>query len=105
MLLTYGESPMAADVEPTWHDRIVHATLQLDEFELAGADLLPHDFQKPSGFFVLLTVDDRTRAEYLFSSLATDGEVRVPFQETFWSPGFGVLVDKFGIPWEISSAE
>jgi PhnB protein len=26
----------------------------------------------------------------------------MPFQATFWSPGFGMLVDRFGIPWMIN---
>ena len=26
----------------------------------------------------------------------------MPMQETFWSPAFGVLTDRFGIPWEIN---
>jgi uncharacterized glyoxalase superfamily protein PhnB len=27
---------------------------------------------------------------------------RLPFQKTFWSPGFGMLVDRFGIPWMVN---
>ena len=104
-LLTYGESPMAPDVDPQWHDRILHATLQFDDVELVGADLLAHDYRKPQGFFVLLTVEDIDKAERIFSSLAVGGEIQLPFQKTFWSAGFGVLVDQFGVPWEINSAQ
>lgn len=104
-LLAYGESPMAASVDPHWHDRIVHATLQFDNVELAGADLPSHDCPKPQGFFVLLTVEDAANAERIFSSLAVGGEIHLPFQKTFWSAGFGVLVDQFGVPWEINSAQ
>ena len=104
-LLTYGESPMAPDVDPQWRDRIVHATLQFDDVELVGADLLSHDYRKPQGFFVLLTIEDIVKAERIFSSLAIGGEIQVPFQKTFWSAGFGVLVDQFGVPWEINSAQ
>lgn len=104
-LLSYGESPMARDVEPRWHDRIVHATLRFEDVELAGADLPTEDSPKPQGFFVLLTVDDAANAERIFSALAVGGEVRVPFQRTFWSSGFGVLVDPFGVPWEINCAQ
>lgn len=57
-MLTFGDSPMAADVEPRGHDRIVHATLQLGDFGLAGADVLPQDYARPQGFSVLLTFDD-----------------------------------------------
>jgi PhnB protein len=27
----------------------------------------------------------------------------MPFGETFWSPGFGSLVDRFGIPWMVNT--
>jgi PhnB protein len=26
----------------------------------------------------------------------------MPIQQTFWSPRFGMLVDKFGIPWMVN---
>lgn len=96
---------MSAQVEPEWHDRIVHASLQVGDVELAGVDLLPGDYRKPQGFFVTLTLEDPSRAAVVFASLADGGEVRLPFQETFWSPGFGGVVDRFGIPWEINSVE
>src|ERR1700731_3396942 len=67
-MLKYGESPMAAQVEPRWHDRIVHATLQLDELELSGVDLLPHDYHRPQGFFVTLTISEPAKAEQIFLS-------------------------------------
>ena len=104
-MLTYGESPMAANVDSPWHDRIVHATLRTDDAELAGADVLPGDYRKPQGVFILVTIEDTARAERIFASLAKGGEIHLPFQPTFWSAGFGVLVDAFGVPWEISSAQ
>jgi PhnB protein len=104
-MMSYGESPMAGDIEPQWHERIVHATLVLGDVELMGADLMPQDFHKPQGFFVAVTIDDRAQAAEIFESLAEGGEIQLPFQSTFWSPGFGVVVDRFGVPWEINSAE
>ena len=53
-MLSYGESPMADQVTPEWHDRIVHATLTLGDDVLRGVDALPADFQPPQGFYVLL---------------------------------------------------
>lgn len=26
----------------------------------------------------------------------------MPFQKTFWSPGFGMAVGRFGIPWIVN---
>jgi PhnB protein len=101
-LMTFGESPLAATVDAKWHSRILHATLDLDGAELNGADVLPRDYQRPQGFSVILSVGDVERARRTFDALAEGGKVNMPFQSTFWSPGFGVLVDRFGTPWEIN---
>lgn len=50
-----------------------------------------------------LTVAGTTRAAEIFRALSDGGTVKVPFAKTFWSPGFGVLVDRFGIPWEVNT--
>jgi PhnB protein len=102
-MLTYGESPMASSTDPRWHDRIVHATLVLDEIELTGVDMIAGSYNRPQGFFITLAVDGVARAQDVFKSLSQGGAIRVPFEKTFWSPGFGVLVDRFNIPWEINA--
>jgi len=102
-MLTYGQSPMAASVESRWHDRIVHATLVLDLIELTGVDMLPGAYERPQGFFVTFTVAGVDRAREIFGALGQGGTIKIPFEKTFWSPGFGVLVDRFNIPWEINA--
>jgi PhnB protein len=104
-MLTYGESPMASQVDPQWHGRIIHATLQLGDLELIGADVMPQDYRRPQGFFVTVTLGPADRAAEIFSALAADGEIHLGFQPTFWSAGFGVLTDKYGVPWEISAVK
>jgi len=101
-LLSYGESPAAAQVGPEWKDKIVHATLSLGDRTLAGADLPPERYTTPGGFFVILEPEDPAEAQRLFSALAEGGSVHMPLQETFWSRAFGVVVDRFGTPWEVS---
>ncbi len=101
-MLIYGNSPMAEQVSPEWRGKIVHASLTVGDTDLMGADVLPNDYEQPQGFYVVLSVDDRADAERKFHALAENGAVRLPIQKTFWSPAFGVLVDQFGIPWEIS---
>jgi PhnB protein len=103
-MLRYGESPMAAQVATQWHSRILHATLKVGELELTGVDVLSDDYQPPSGFFVTLSIDELDEAERVFKSLVEGGTTRLPFQKTFWSAGFGVLTDRFGVPWEINCA-
>jgi PhnB protein len=103
-MLTYGETPMASSLESKWHDKIVHATLVLDGVELTGVDLIRGSYQRPQGFFVTLTVAEIARATQIFAALSQAGEIKMPLGKTFWSAGFGVLIDRFGIPWEINTS-
>jgi PhnB protein len=102
-MLTYAASPAAGGVPPERRDQIVHGSLALRNLTLAGADVAPDEYEAPQGFFILLSVEHAAEAERVFHALAENGQVRMPIQKTFWSPAFGVLVDQFGTPWEISA--
>jgi PhnB protein len=101
-MLTYGESPMAEQVPLEWRSKVVHASMTVGGTVLAGSDALPEQYVQPHGFYVLLGIGVPADAERMFHALAENGKVEMVIQKTFWSPGFGVLVDQFGIPWEIS---
>ena len=61
------------------------------------------NIEKPkNGFDVTLHTDDKAEAKRWFDQLSEGGKQAMPFGETFWSPGFGSLIDKFGIPWMIN---
>jgi PhnB protein len=102
MMLAYGDTPMATEVPADWSDKIVHATLSFDGCELAGSDVQSVYYRQPQGFSVLLDVEGVEEAHRLFSALGEGGSIEMPMQDTFWSPAFGVLTDRFGIPWEIN---
>jgi PhnB protein len=102
-MLEYGQSPLADQVPPEWQRRILHATLVFDDQELLGTDAFPGAYRRPQGFSVVIGISDPEKGRRLFEALADGGRVDMAFQETFWSPGFGVLVDRFGVPWEINS--
>ena len=46
-------------------------------------------------------IPTRNRAEAVFHAPSEGGMIQ--FQQTFWTTGFGVLVDRFGIPREVNS--
>ena len=100
-LLTYGESPLARQVPHAWQARILHATLTLDDQVLFGSDAFPGSYVKLQGFSVTVSAPVAEAAR-VFMALAEGGTIRMPFDRTFWSPGFGMLVDRFGVPWEIN---
>jgi PhnB protein len=103
-MLTYGESPMAEHVDAKWHGRIVHATLRFDGQELFGVDALPEDYESPRGMYLTINTAGPEDGRRLFAGLCDGGTVRVPYNKTFWSAGFGLLIDRFGIPWELTSS-
>lgn len=102
MMMTYGNSPMALQVPPEWQSKIVHATLDLGDQVLQGADSPPGSYQKPRGFSVTLHIEPPAEAERVFSKLSQNGTVQLALQETFWALRFGMLVDQFGAPWMIN---
>ena len=101
-MITNGESPVADQVPSERHDKILHARLVLGDQVLMGSDAPPEHHEEPQGFSVTLGVDDPVEAERIFGALAEDGTVRMPLQETFWAVRFGMLVDRFGIPWMVN---
>ena len=101
-MLTFGDTPMAKDVPADWGEKIVHGTLSFEGSELAGSDVQLEYYRRPQGFSVLVDVEGVEKARRIFTALAEGGSVSLPIQKTFWSPAFGVVVDRFGIPWEIN---
>lgn len=101
-MIPHRGSPAETHVAPEWQDKIMHARLVVDGTVLMGSDNPPEHFQRPQGFDVTVSVDDPTKAERVFAALAEGGEVRLPIQETFWAKRFGMLVDRFGIPWMVN---
>ncbi len=67
-----------------------------------GSDPPPERYQAPQGFSVSLSVKDPAETERIFNELAEGGTVHMPVQKTFWSARFGMLVDRFGIPWMLN---
>lgn len=102
MMMTYGESPMSEQVPPEWRGKIMHARMVVGDNVLMGSDVSGDRYEQPQGFSVSLSVKDPVDAERIFYELEQDGKVQMALQKTFWSARFGMLVDRFGIPWMIN---
>jgi len=101
-MMTFGESPMAAQAPENWQKAIMHARLVVGDAVLMGSDAPSDRFQQPQGFSVSLQTKDVTEAERVFAALSEGAEVQMPLQQTFWAARFGMLVDRFGIPWMLN---
>ncbi len=102
MVMTHGESPMAKDMPHDMHDKVLHAQIQVGNWVLMGSDMAADCYTAPQGFSVQLSISDSVQAESTFARLARGGTIQMPFGPTFWAHRFGMLVDRFGIPWMIN---
>ena len=101
-LLTHANAPMANQVGPEWRDKVMHVHMTVGNWALMGSDAPPQHFQRPQGFSVSITVKTPQEAERIFNGLSEKASITMPLQKTFWSAKFGMLTDRFGIPWMIN---
>src|SRR5579863_7425037 len=101
-MVPHADSPLAEQVPLEWRGKILHATLIVGDNVLYGADVLPEQYQPPKGFHLALGIPDPAEAERIFQALSENGTVQMPLQKTFWAIRFGVLLDRFGVSWEIN---
>jgi PhnB protein len=103
IMQSHGDSPIAKEVPPEWRDSILHARLVAGDAVLMGSDRPPGQHEETKGIYVSLVIDGLADAERIFKALSENGTVQMPFEETFWAAGFGMLVDRFGTPWMINA--
>lgn len=101
--MTFGESPMGAETPADHKGKIMHATLEARGKQIMASDLPPGmAFEGYKGFSLSVQAKDVKEGEQLFKALSEGGKVTMPYAATFWSPGFGMLEDKFGVPWMVN---
>jgi PhnB protein len=101
-MMPHAGTPAEKQAGPEWREKILHACLSVDGELLMGSDAPPQHYEPPQGFSVSIQPKDPAAAERMFNQLAEQGIVKMPFQQTFWAYRFGMLVDRFGIPWIIN---
>jgi PhnB protein len=103
---TVGGSPVAAECPTAAADLIIHARLEFDGGVLMASDNLADAPHEPmQGFSLSLSFPESRTAKTMFDTLSAGGRVVMPFGKTFWSDGFGMLVDRFGTPWMVNTIE
>ena len=98
-MMTWADSPMAEQAPPGRSDQLIHASVEILGHTLLGDDMSEHE---QAGFAITVEPPDVATAESWFAALAEGASVAMPIQETFWAARYGVLRDRFGVPWEIN---
>ena len=100
-LMPMSEAPSEEPVPADQADLIIHAALSFDGNLLMASDDPGGDGGPVKGIHVTYSVADVAEAKRVFDELAEGGDVTSPLAETFFSPGFGMCVDRFGMPWMV----
>ena len=100
-LSTFAEFGMA---EAPVADKIMHGQLETDAgYTLMAADTPPGmEFNGMHGFGVSLSGDDADVLRGYFDKLADGGTITMPMQKQAWGDEFGMVTDKFGVPWLVN---
>lgn len=115
---TFGEMPPHEGMPPlpeSAKNRVMHAMLQVGSQSIMASDTMPAmpgqsaescggGYQKPQGMWVSIGVESAAEGRRVFDGLTQGGQVAMPFDATFWSPGFGMVTDRFGTPWMVNVA-
>ncbi|AXO13053.1 MULTISPECIES: VOC family protein [Thalassospira] len=100
--MSYGETPMAEEM-PAMADKMAHACLVGDGWNIMASDSPSEHFEAMKGMNISIHAPTAEKARAYFDGLAVGGTVIMPFEETFWSKGFGLVTDKFGTPWMVNT--
>ncbi len=102
-LMRWKESPDAAmKPPPGYEEKIMNAAFRIGETDLMADDGMGEKTAEFKGMTLAIGVADDAEANRVFTALGEGGNVTMPLAKTFWTSSFGMLTDKFGVPWMVN---
>jgi PhnB protein len=104
MLMRFKDSPEPCEegmVPPGAENKVMHSSFRIGEATVMASDARCQGRPSFQGISLALTVKDDAEAKRRFAALSDGGQVQVPLTKTFFSSSFGVVADRFGVPWMI----
>jgi PhnB protein len=104
----YAGSPMDnAQLPAAYKDKVMHAKFEAGTTRFMVSDGMPgQPAPTYSGFSMSVNIPkDAARGKQVFEALAAGGKVTMPFSKQFWGATFGMLTDKYGVPWMVNCDE
>ncbi|HKA42772.1 MAG TPA: VOC family protein [Burkholderiales bacterium] len=104
MLMRFKESPEPHPpgmCPPGSDDKVMHTAFRVGDTQIMASDGQCLGRPAFQGFSLSLTAPDVAEAERLFTALGDGGQVQMPLAQTFFSPRFGMVADRFGVSWMV----
>lgn len=108
-LQTFGDLPDAPDfpIPVDAKERVLNASLKIGNTDLMLSDTFPgphqSSYQLGSQVTIAITVNTVEKSKDVFAKLLEGGQEVMALEETFWSPSYGQVTDKFGVTWHVST--
>jgi PhnB protein len=103
-IMTMADAPDTEEMPGDQPDLVLHAAVMVGDALLMGSDdPTTDDFGPVQGIMVSYSAPDADDAHRVFDALADGGTVNQELIETFFSPAFGMCIDRFGTPWMVSA--
>jgi PhnB protein len=85
-------------------DRIMHAQVDAPNgMTLMASDTPPGmPYQAPAGITISLSGDDDAELSGYWQKLSDGGTITMPLEAAPWGDKFGMLTDRFGVPWMVN---
>ena len=103
MLMRFKDSPEPPPpgCAPPDANKVMHAQFRIGQTVLMASD--GRGGGKPSfqGVSLSLTVASEADAERAFNALEEGGQVQMALAKTFFSARFGIVADRYGVPWMV----
>ena len=104
-LMRWKDSPDAAMKSPAgYEEKVMNASFRIGETELMADDGMGGQHAEFRGMTLVIEVADDLEAKRVFTALGQGGKVTMALSKTFWTSSFGMLTDKFGVPWMMNVA-
>lgn len=104
-LMRWKDSPDTAMKPPPGFDnKIMNAAFRSGDTDLMADDGMAEKPAEFKGMTLAIGVADDAEASRVFTALGQGGKVTMPLMKTFWTSSFGMLTDKFGVPWMVNVA-
>lgn len=96
----FGDFPDMAQ-DPSQQDLVMHAQLTTPDGLVLMASDTPDGmtYEQPQGFSVSLSGNTQEATQAVWDGLSVGATITMPLDTPPWGGTFGMLVDRFGIPW------
>jgi len=107
MAMKFKDSPEPPDqkMAQVSGDNIMHASFRIGDTVLMASDGFGQGKPVFQGVSLSLAVNSVADADRYFSALAKGGTIQQPLTKTFFAPSFGMVTDKFGVPWMVIAGD